>query len=130
MRLRDSSIVTAQLLDGLASNLPARLLIEFRWSPKKRSLTHPADERSNQRWSGYGEGARYESTIPYRLCAARCHLQRKLASSVFGDLAVIETIGNLGAVYLAFKAADLVFTYFVIRFIWRRRKWRLLSFRE
>jgi hypothetical protein len=26
------------------------------------------------------------------------------------DLAVIETIGNLGAVYLAFKAADLVFT--------------------
>jgi hypothetical protein len=61
---------------------------------KKRSLTHPADERSNQRWSGYGEGA---------------------------TIAVIETIGNLGAVYLAFKAADLVLTYFVIRFIWRRR---------
>ena len=28
----------------------------------------------------------------------------------------------LGAVYLAFKAADLVFTYFVIRFIWRHRQ--------
>ena len=26
--------------------------------------------------------------------------------------------------------AVLVFTYFVIRFIWRRRKWRPLSFRE
>ena len=34
---------------------------------------------------------------------------------------MVETIENLGAVYLAFKAADLVFTYFVIRFIWRRR---------
>ena len=34
---------------------------------------------------------------------------------------MIETIENLGAVYLAFKATDLVFTYFVIRFIWRRR---------
>jgi hypothetical protein len=43
---------------------------------------------------------------------------------------MIETIGNLGAVYLAFKAADLLFTYFVIRCIWRRRKWRPLSFRE
>ena len=45
------------------------------------------------------------------VCALpHCHLQLKLASSVFVDLAVIETIGNLGAVYLAFKAADLVFT--------------------
>jgi hypothetical protein len=70
---------------------------------KKRSLTHPADVGPNQRWSGYGEGA---------------------------TIAVIKAIGNLGAVYLAFKAADLVFTYFVIRFLWRRRKWRPLSFRE
>ena len=36
-------------------------------------------------------------------------------------IAMIKTIGNLGAGYLAFKAADLVFTYFGIRFIWRRR---------
>jgi hypothetical protein len=43
---------------------------------------------------------------------------------------MIKTIGNLGAAYLAFQAADLVFTYFVIRFIWRRRKWRALSFRK
>ena len=103
MRLRDPSIVTAELLDGLASNLPARLLIEFRWSPKKRSLTHPADERSNSAVVWLRRGA---------------------------TIAVIETLGNLGAVYLAFKAADLVFTYFVIRFIWRRRKWRPLSFRK
>ena len=27
---------------------------------------------------------------------------------------MIEAIGNLGAVYLAFKAADLVFTYFSV----------------
>ena len=33
---------------------------------------------------------------------------------------MISTIENLGAAYLAFKVADLVFTYFVIRFIWRR----------
>jgi len=93
----------AQLLDGLrqqlASASPHRVSVES----KKHSLTHPADERPNQRWSGYGEGA---------------------------TIAVIEIIGNLGAVYLAFKAADLVFTYFVIRFIWRRRKWRPLSFRK
>jgi hypothetical protein len=34
---------------------------------------------------------------------------------------MISTIENLGAAYLAFKVADLVFTYFAIRFIWRRR---------
>jgi hypothetical protein len=34
---------------------------------------------------------------------------------------MISTIGDLGAAYLAFKVADLVFTYFFIRFIWRRR---------
>jgi hypothetical protein len=43
---------------------------------------------------------------------------------------MIETIENLGAVYLALQAVDLVLTYFVIRFIWHRRKWRALSFRE
>jgi hypothetical protein len=43
---------------------------------------------------------------------------------------MIKTIGNLGAAYLALKAVDLIFTYFVVRFIWRRRKWRPLSFRE
>ena len=45
----------------------------------------------------------------------------ELASTVFIDLPMISTIENLGAAYLAFKVADLVFSYFVIRFIWRRR---------